>query len=562
GGGFDPTALEDAVALMNEMPRGTAGQMRLQQLRTQEYKIQDEHRKKLDEVKEYCRQADQVIRAKEAEEGRSFRKLQGEHEQTREQYKDQLRRKLDADARTYEEQDRCREARMAEEAAAREDQIRRQTLEYAARLRQQTDQLRVKAETEGGILAERKNHDIRMEQLRQDRRESRQTLLESIRLAGATLGGGASEFLANRQEMTAAVVTLSAAALGIYAAKTGTGVAGRFVEARLGRPSLVRETSRRSALDAARHPWRTLRHVALRGRAGDALAGDIKGGRPRAIFDKALEARLRRVAESSANTRRNRAPFRHLLLYGPPGTGKTLFAKGLAQASGMDYAIMTGGDIAPLGREAVSEMHKVFDWAQTSRRGVVLFVDEADAFLRRRSTEVISEDMRNALNAFLYRTGEATDRFMVVYASNQPEQFDDAINDRIDELVPFDLPGVEERRRMLDSYMLKYLLEAHAARSGIAALGVEEHHMAAAAAATEGFSGREISKLAIAWQAAAYGSEKCEFTPELMEEVLQAFLAQKATKQAWDADAMEGHVDEDAADGMPLRGYEGMPRLV
>lgn len=43
--------------------------------------------------------------------------------------------------------------------------------------------------------------------------------------------------------------------------------------------------------------------------------------------------------------------------------------------------------------------------------------------------------MRNALNAFLYRTGEQTDRFMVVYASNQPEQFDDAINDRIDEIV-------------------------------------------------------------------------------------------------------------------------------
>lgn len=62
-------------------------------------------------------------------------------------------------------------------------------------------------------------------------------------------------------------------------------------------------------------------------------------------------------------------------------------------------------------------------------------MDEADAFLRRRSTETISEDMRNALNAFLYRTGEQTDRFMVVYASNQPEQFDDAINDRIDEMV-------------------------------------------------------------------------------------------------------------------------------
>lgn len=37
---------------------------------------------------------------------------------------------------------------------------------------------------------------------------------------------------------------------------------------------------------------------------------------------------------------------------------------------------------------------------------LLLFVDEADAFLRKRSTEQISEDLRATLNAFLYRTGE------------------------------------------------------------------------------------------------------------------------------------------------------------
>lgn len=37
--------------------------------------------------------------------------------------------------------------------------------------------------------------------------------------------------------------------------------------------------------------------------------------------------------------------------------------------SGMDYAIMTGGDVAPMGRVGVTAMHKVFDWANTSRRG-------------------------------------------------------------------------------------------------------------------------------------------------------------------------------------------------
>ena len=136
-----------------------------------------------------------------------------------------------------------------------------------------------------------------------------------------------------------------------------------------------------------------------------------------------------------------------------------MFARGLAQHSGLDYAVLTGGDIAPLGRDAVTELHKLFDWAKTSRRGLLLFVDEADAFLQSRETTKISEDQRNALNAFLFRTGTESDQFMMVYASNQPSQFDPAIMDRIDEMVEFGLPSVDERRTMIAMYIDKYLLK-------------------------------------------------------------------------------------------------------
>ena len=30
---------------------------------------------------------------------------------------------------------------------------------------------------------------------------------------------------------------------------------------------------------------------------------------------------------------------------------------------------MTGGDVVPMGKEGVTAMHKVFDWASSSRRG-------------------------------------------------------------------------------------------------------------------------------------------------------------------------------------------------
>lgn len=48
---------------------------------------------------------------------------------------------------------------------------------------------------------------------------------------------------------------------------------------------------------------------------------------------------------------------------------------------GLDYAMMTGGDVAPLGAQAVTKIHEIFDWAKKSNKGLLLFIDEADAFL-------------------------------------------------------------------------------------------------------------------------------------------------------------------------------------
>ena len=53
-------------------------------------------------------------------------------------------------------------------------------------------------------------------------------------------------------------------------------------------------------------------------------------------------------------------------------------AKQLARYSGLDYAIMSGGDVAPLGEGAVEEIHKLFRWAEQSSKGLVLFIDEAE----------------------------------------------------------------------------------------------------------------------------------------------------------------------------------------
>lgn len=45
---------------------------------------------------------------------------------------------------------------------------------------------------------------------------------------------------------------------------------------------------------------------------------------------------------------------------------------------------MAGSDIAPLKEGGVDQINKMFDWAEKSRKGIMIFVDEGDAFLRNR----------------------------------------------------------------------------------------------------------------------------------------------------------------------------------
>lgn len=263
------------------------------------------------------------------------------------------------------------------------------------------------------------------------------------------IGAGAQALLTDWDKVLTAAGGLSLVALGIYTAKGATGVTSRYIESRIGRPSLINETSRFTFKDMIAHPLKMLEK--LKTKSTDALQG--------VVLQPTLEERLRDIAIATKNTRRNSGFYRNVLLHGAPGTGKTMFARKLAEHSGMDYAIMSGGDVAPMGKSGVTAIHKVFDWAKTSRRGLLLFVDEADAFLRKRSSEHISEDLRAALNAFLFRTGEQNQKFMLVLASNTPEQFDYALNDRLDEVVEFLLPGLEERERLIRLYFDKFVLQ-------------------------------------------------------------------------------------------------------
>uniref|UniRef100_A0A674HHL8 ATPase family AAA domain containing 3A n=1 Tax=Taeniopygia guttata TaxID=59729 RepID=A0A674HHL8_TAEGU len=503
---FDPTGLERAAKAARELDASRHAKDALSLAQMQEQTLQLEQQTKLKEYEAAIEQLKNEQIRVQAEERRKTLNEETKQHQARAQYQDKLARQR------YDEQMRQQQLaneenlRKQEESVQKQEAMRRATVEREMELRHKNEMLRVEAEARARAKAERENADIIREQIRLKAAEHRQTVLESLKTAGMLFGEGFRAFVTDWDKVTATVAGLTLLAVGVYSAKNATAVAGRYIEARLGKPSLVRETSRITVLEALKHP-----------------------------IKPQLEARVRDIAIATRNTKKNKSLYRNILMYGPPGTGKTLFAKKLAVHSGMDYAIMTGGDVAPMGREGVTAMHKLFDWANTSRRGLLLFVDEADAFLRKRATEKISEDLRATLNAFLHRTGQHSNKFMLVLASNQPEQFDWAINDRIDEMVNFDLPRLEERERLVRMYFDQHVLKP--ATEGKQRLKLAQFDYgkkcSEIARLTEGMSGREISQLAVAWQAAAYASEDGVLTEAMMDARVADAVQQHRQKMEW-----------------------------
>ena len=62
---------------------------------------------------------------------------------------------------------------------------------------------------------------------------------------------------------------------------------------------------------------------------------------------------------------------------------------------------------------------------------------------------------------------------------------------------------------------------------------VDEELLTKVAERTQGFSGREISKLAIAWQAAAYGTDDAHLNDEILMQVLDEQISSKRQKESW-----------------------------
>ncbi|KAK2965888.1 hypothetical protein RJ640_011135 [Escallonia rubra] len=451
--------------------------------------------------------------------------------------------------------------RMQEEASIRKEQKRqateeqiqaqqRQTEKERAEIERETIRVKAMAEAEGRAHEAKLTEGQKKRMLIERMNGEREKWLAAINTTFGHIEGGLRELLTDRRKLVMTVGGVTALAAGVYTTRSavsdavipsfmeGARVTWGYINRILGQPSLIRESSMN------KFPWSGIvsrgahKMLNFSTAAHQSVPGVNKSNFGNVVLHPSLQRRIEQLARATANTKSHQAPFRNMLFYGPPGTGKTMVAREIARKSGLDYAMMTGGDVAPLGAQAVTKIHEIFDWSKKSKKGLLLFIDEADAFLCERNSTHMSEAQRSALNALLFRTGDQSRDVVLVLATNRPSDLDSAITDRIDEVIEFPIPQEEERFKLLKLYLNKYLSGEGSSEQSwwgqlfkkkpreITIKDLSDDVLREAARKTEGFSGREIAKLMASVQAAVYGSPDCVLDSQLFNEIVDYKVAE------------------------------------
>jgi ATPase family AAA domain-containing protein 3A/B len=117
-------------------------------------------------------------------------------------------------------------------------------------------------------------------------------------------------------------------------------------------------------------------------------------------------------------------------------------------------------------------------------------------------------------------------------------------------MVYFEKPSVKERSIILYHYLLKYCMppskfadkfkqwksnpsSLFTKKKVINISSLSQELIEQIAVKTEGFSGRELTKLVISWHDAAFAKSDPILDKELTEEVLQRHIEQNGTKNKW-----------------------------
>ncbi len=272
-------------------------------------------------------------------------------------------------------------------------------------------------------------------------------------------------------------------------------------------------------------------------RIWDFIVGKTEIATPM-IFEPKLKDRLlllskatRRITQLIKEGKDSR--YRNILLYGPPGTGKTMFAKRLARESGLQYVMLSGASFSKFKKgEGILAMDELFAWANKSNTGFIMFIDEADSFFVERELLKPGSDQYQIFNNFLNYTGERSDKFMIVFATNHIKNLDSALWRRIDDFIEMPLPKLLERSKVLQLYIKKILFNidqnglpfVKSAKAVLSRQKVEE-----IAQKTEGLSNGDLEGIVRIIKTDAEVLPSGLVTQELVDQVVERAIAKLHT---------------------------------